>query len=139
LLPDQSDLDAEHGAQQLSLVAPSTTGLPRHRPITPTELAATGVLLLEEGWSCSDELAALIASADPATTPPRFGGIETVKRYVAAGLGLALLPTVTVADHSPTAGSSSCPRPATGLRSTCGSPSLRPDGDPPPSGPSTPS
>ena len=86
------------GAQQLSLVAPATTGLPRHRPITPAELAATGVLLLEEGCAYSDELAALIASADPATTPPRFGGIETVKRCVAAGLGLALLPTITVAD-----------------------------------------
>ena len=61
--------------------------------------AATGVLLLEEGCAYSDELAALIASADPATTPPRFGGIETVKRCVAAGLGLALLPTITVADE----------------------------------------
>jgi molybdate transport repressor ModE-like protein len=87
------------GAQQLSLVAAATTGLPRHRPITPAELAATGVLLLEEGCAYSDELAALIASADPTTTPPRFGGIETVKRCVAASLGLALLPTVTVADE----------------------------------------
>jgi hypothetical protein len=33
--------------------------------------AATGVLLLEEGCAYSDELAALIASADPATTPIR--------------------------------------------------------------------
>jgi molybdate transport repressor ModE-like protein len=87
------------GAQQLSLVAPATTGLPRHRPITSAELATTGVLLLEEGCAYSDELAALIASGDPATTQPRFGGIETVKRCVAAGLGLALLPTITVADE----------------------------------------
>ena len=87
------------GVQQLSLVAATATDLPRHRPITPAELTAVGVLLLEEGCAYSDELAALIASADPTTTPPRFGGIETVKRCVAAGLGLALLPTVTVVDE----------------------------------------
>ncbi len=84
------------GVQRLSLVAATTTGLPRHRPITPAELAEAGVLLLEEGCAYSDELAALVTSA---TAPPRFGGIETVKRCVAAGLGLALLPTVTVADE----------------------------------------
>lgn len=95
-----ADVDlVDLGAQQLSLVAAATTDLPRHRPITPAELAATGVLLLEEGCAYSDELAALIASADPTTIPPRFGGIETVKRCVAAGLGLALLPAVTVADE----------------------------------------
>ena len=87
------------GAQQLSLVAAAATDLPRHRPVTPAELAATGVLLLEEGCAYSDELAALIASADPTTAQPRFGGIETVKRCAAASLGLALLPTVTVAEE----------------------------------------
>src|SRR6202035_5296446 len=59
-----------------------------------TELTAaaarpTGPAVLEEACASSDELAALIAPADPAATPPRFGGIETVKRCVAAGLGLA--------------------------------------------------
>lgn len=90
---------ADLGAQQLSLVAAATTDLPRHRPVAPAELAAAGVLLLEEGCAYSDELAALVASADPTTTPTRFGGIETVKRCVAASLGLALLPTITVADE----------------------------------------
>jgi molybdate transport repressor ModE-like protein len=96
--PPEVDL-VDLGTQRLSLVAAATTDLPRHRPITPAELAATGVLLLEEGCAYSDELAALIASADPTTSPPRFGGVETVKRCVAAGLGLALLPAVTVADE----------------------------------------
>jgi molybdate transport repressor ModE-like protein len=88
---------ADLGIQQLSLIAGATANLPRHRAITPAELAEASVLLLEEGCAYSDELAALVASADPTTTPSRFGGIETVKRCVAAGLGLALLPTVTVA------------------------------------------
>jgi molybdate transport repressor ModE-like protein len=87
------------GVQPLSLVAAPTTGLPRDRPITATELAATGVLLLDEGCAYSDELAALLAATGSTATPPRFGGIETVKRCVAAGLGLALLPTVAVADE----------------------------------------
>ncbi|WP_433477480.1 LysR family transcriptional regulator [Spirillospora sp. CA-142024] len=87
------------GVQQLSLVAASTSDLPRNRPVTPAELAATGVLLLEEGCSYSDELAGLVASSDPTMSPPRFGGIEVAKRCVAAGLGVSLLPTVTVADE----------------------------------------
>jgi molybdate transport repressor ModE-like protein len=98
LNPPAVDL-ADLGVQQLSLIAGATTSLPRHRPLTSAELAAASVLLLEEGCAYSDELAALIAAADPTTTPSRFGGIETVKRCVAAGLGLALLPTVTVADE----------------------------------------
>ncbi|MEV0405881.1 LysR family transcriptional regulator [Actinoallomurus sp. NPDC050550] len=94
----QADV-ADLGAQELSLVAPATTDLPRDRPLTPTELAATGVLLLEEGCAYSDELAALIAAAGAPVARPRFGGVETVKRCVAAGLGVALLPTVTVAEE----------------------------------------
>ncbi|GLY79418.1 LysR family transcriptional regulator [Actinoallomurus iriomotensis] len=87
------------GVQRLSLVAAATTALPRDRPVTPVELSAADVLLLEKGCSYSDELAALIASADPIADPPRFGGIETLKRCVAAGLGVTLLPTVAVADE----------------------------------------
>jgi molybdate transport repressor ModE-like protein len=93
----QADL-VDLGVLELSLIAPATTGLPRDRPIGPAELAATGVLLLEEGCAYSDELAAVIAAGTP-VAQPRFGGVETVKRCVAAGLGLALLPAVTVADE----------------------------------------
>ncbi|WP_067801846.1 LysR family transcriptional regulator [Actinomadura formosensis] len=96
--PSPPDVDlVDLGAQPLSLVAAAATGLPRHRPLTPAELASAGVLLLEEGCSYSDELAALVASSDPTTTPPRFGGIETAKRCAEAGLGVALLPAVAVA------------------------------------------
>ncbi|MGA8114445.1 MAG: LysR family transcriptional regulator [Actinocatenispora sp.] len=85
------------GVQRLTLVAPATTDLPRTRPITSAELAATEVLLQEEGCAYSDELAALIAADAPAANPPRFGSVETVKRCVEAGIGLALLPRQAVA------------------------------------------
>ncbi|MCO5971141.1 LysR family transcriptional regulator [Actinoallomurus soli] len=94
----QADL-VDLGRVELSLVAPASCGLPRDRPITPAELAAAGVLLLEEGCAYSDDLAALMAAAGTPVAQPRFGGVETVKRCVAAGLGLALLPTVTVAEE----------------------------------------
>ncbi|GGQ39547.1 DNA-binding transcriptional LysR family regulator [Actinomadura coerulea] len=98
--PGPSGVDlVDLGAQPLSLVAAAATPLPGDRPPTPAELAAAGVLLLEEGCSYSDELAALVKAADPAANPPRFGGIETAKRCAAAGLGVALLPAVTVADE----------------------------------------
>lgn len=98
--PDPSGVDlVDLGPQPLSLVAAASTPLPGDRPLTAAELAATGVLLLEEGCSYSDEIAALVAAADPTANPPRFGGIETAKRCAAAGLGVALLPAVTVADE----------------------------------------
>ncbi|MEV5708882.1 LysR family transcriptional regulator [Actinoallomurus sp. NPDC052274] len=96
--PAQADV-ADLGRVELSLVGPAATDLPRDRPITPAELAATGVLLLEEGCAYSDDLGALMAAAGTPVAQPRFGGVETVKRCVAAGLGLALLPTVTVAEE----------------------------------------
>ena len=42
-----------------------------------------------------------LRTPDPATTPPRFGGIETVKRCVAAGLqaGFRLSPSPHQCDH----------------------------------------
>lgn len=98
--PDPSGADlVDLGARPLSLVGAAATTLPRDRPPSAAELAATGVLLLEEGCSYSDELAALVKAADPAADPPRFGGVETAKRCAAAGLGVTLLPTVTVADE----------------------------------------
>ncbi|KOX11895.1 LysR family transcriptional regulator [Nocardiopsis sp. NRRL B-16309] len=67
------------------------------RPVTPTELAATDVFLLEEGCSYSDALArdlAALPGARPRTT--RFGSAEAARTCVAAGLGVALLPRVGV-------------------------------------------
>lgn len=88
---------ADLGRRELSLVAPATTALPRDRAIAPAEIVAAGALLLEEGCGYSDDLAALLAAAAPGSRPSRFGSVETVKRCVEAGLGLALLPSVTVA------------------------------------------
>ena len=85
------------GRQELALVASATTELSTERPLTPTEVAAAGALLLEEGCCYSDELAARLQAVDPAIMPPRFGSVEAVKRCVEAGLGLALLPAATVA------------------------------------------
>lgn len=82
------------GRQALCLVAPANTPLPRRRAITDDELSEAGALLLEEGCGYSDELAARLA-----TDAPRFGSVETVKRCVEAGLGLALLPSATVEDE----------------------------------------
>ncbi|MGI5203768.1 LysR family transcriptional regulator [Spirillospora sp. CA-108201] len=111
--PDPSGVDlVDLGAQPLALVAAATAALPRNRPLTPAELAATGVVLLEEGCSYSDELAALVTAADPAANPPRFGGIETAKRCAAAGLGVALLPAVTVADELAAGALAELPPPA---------------------------
>ncbi|MEO3875764.1 LysR family transcriptional regulator [Nonomuraea sp. B12E4] len=93
---EQSEV-TDLGVQELALIAPATTELPRDRPITPAELAEGEILLQEEGCSYSDELAALIAAASPGAVPPRFGSVETVKRCVEAGLGLALLPRTAVA------------------------------------------
>ncbi|APU22904.1 LysR family transcriptional regulator [Actinoalloteichus sp. GBA129-24] len=86
--------------QRLSVIAPPDTALPRDRAPTIAELAAEGVLLLEEGCGYSDELAALLAAVDPTTSPPRYGSVETVKRCVEAGLGVALLPALTVETES---------------------------------------
>ena len=98
--PDPPGVDlVDLGDQELSLVTAPATCLPRDRAVSPAELAAAGVLLLEEGCGYNDELASLLAAAGTPAAGPRFGGVETVKRCVAAGLGVALLPTVTVADE----------------------------------------
>ncbi|GAA3144357.1 LysR family transcriptional regulator [Nonomuraea roseoviolacea] len=85
------------GEQELVLVGTAAADLPRDRALTPADLAAAGVLLLEEGCGYSDELAGMVAAVAQQAAPSRFGSIETVKRCVEAGLGLALLPAVTVA------------------------------------------
>jgi DNA-binding transcriptional LysR family regulator len=54
------------GVQELSLVAPATTRLPRTRPITPAELAETEVLL-QEATACG--CAASVPPADVTTSP----------------------------------------------------------------------
>lgn len=102
------------GPEELTLlVAPGsdlTTG-----PLEWANLADHDALLLEEGCSYSDEVARqLLAVGQPGSRRVRFGSIEAVKRCVAAGLGWAVLPTVTATDelHTGTLASVTGPLPA---------------------------
>ncbi|RCV57758.1 LysR family transcriptional regulator [Marinitenerispora sediminis] len=68
------------------------------REATWPELAAESFVLLEEGCGYCDDLAdrlRRIPDARPRLT--RFGSIESVRACVAAGLGLGLLPEVSIA------------------------------------------
>lgn len=67
---------------------------------TWANLARHDALLLEEGCSYSDQFAhSLLTAGQPGSKRIRFGGIETIKRCVAAGLGFAVLPAVTVVEE----------------------------------------
>ncbi|GAA1469833.1 LysR family transcriptional regulator [Nocardiopsis exhalans] len=69
----------------------------RDRPLAWTELGAADFFLLEEGCFYSDGLARelhALPGVRPRTT--RFGSVEATRACVAAGLGLALLPRVSV-------------------------------------------
>lgn len=82
-------------AEPLALVGPA--GRERSDRVDWSDLCEVDVLLLEEGCSYSDLTARQLAAAGhPATRRSRFGSVETVKRCVAAGLGLSVLPQVTV-------------------------------------------
>ncbi|RKS04748.1 DNA-binding transcriptional LysR family regulator [Nocardiopsis sp. Huas11] len=96
---DATDVAAQAVAR-LRLVLVAAPGHPLavlDRPVTPAELAATDVFLLEEGCSYSDALAReLSAVPGPRPRTTRFGSAEAARTCVAAGLGLALLPWVGV-------------------------------------------
>lgn len=71
---------------------------PMPGPVTWRALAGHDALLLEEGCSYSDSaVRALTDAGQPAERRTRFGSIEAVRRCVAAGLGVTVLPQVTVA------------------------------------------
>ncbi len=74
---------------------------PEHRLAGRTaswpELAAESFFVHEEGCSYSDQLVrSLLALPAPHPRLTRFGSIEAARSLVAAGLGLTLLPRVTV-------------------------------------------
>ncbi|KWT57202.1 LysR family transcriptional regulator [Streptomyces albus subsp. albus] len=94
------------GHEPLALVAapghPSVEA--QASPHHPSELGELGELkeqtffLLEEGCSYSDDFARqLLATPGEPPRITRFGSIEAVRACVEAGLGLALLPVVSVA------------------------------------------
>lgn len=71
---------------------------PMPGPVTWGALVSHDALLLEEGCSYSDSaVRALTEAGQPAERRTRFGSIEAVRRCVAAGLGVTVLPQVTVA------------------------------------------
>jgi DNA-binding transcriptional LysR family regulator len=84
------------GHESLSLVA--TAGHPLARSETSLEwLTEEKFFLLEEGCSYSDALARrLLALPGESPRMTRFGSIEAVRACVEAGLGIALLPLVSV-------------------------------------------
>ena len=69
----------------------------RDQPLTWPELGTADFFLLEEGCFYSDGLAReLQALPDGPPRTTRFGSVEATRACVAAGLGLALLPRVSV-------------------------------------------
>ncbi|MFI2433183.1 LysR family transcriptional regulator [Streptomyces sp. NPDC018693] len=99
---EYADLGAELlAAEPLALVAapghPLTAG--DGSPVGWEELAREHFFLHEQGCSYSDRLARdLLAVAGVRPRLTRFGSIEAARSCVAAGLGLTLLPRVTVQD-----------------------------------------
>lgn len=87
---DTADLVVERlGTLELAFVSD------RRTPVTATswaELAQWHWFLLEEGCAYSDEVARLL----PGARTTRLGSIEATRACVAAGLGLAVLPSFTV-------------------------------------------
>lgn len=90
---------ADLGALGLRLVAAPGHRLASRRRVTLADLQREEVLLLEEGCSYSDDLARRLGSSRRSGALGRYGSVETVKRLVEAGLGVALLPGLTSADE----------------------------------------
>jgi DNA-binding transcriptional LysR family regulator len=102
----------EHAGLETAVLLPEPLALvaaPDHpmggRPLTTAELCGATLLAVESGCAFRDLFEAELADAaeqDPAADhPPRFrefGTVEATKRAAATGLGIALLPEVTVAD-----------------------------------------
>ncbi|MEV4439561.1 LysR family transcriptional regulator [Streptomyces sp. NPDC049577] len=93
------DIATEHLAYEpLVLVcAPGHPFARRTGTVTWEELAREAFFLHEQGCSYSDRLAdRLLSVPGPRPRLTRFGSIEAARACVAAGLGLTLLPRVTV-------------------------------------------
>ncbi|MEU1230767.1 LysR family transcriptional regulator [Streptomyces sp. NPDC005828] len=83
--------------EPLSLVAPPDHPLAGRTDLTTADLAAAQLLGTEPGCSYRDLFEAELREWEPPFM--EFGTIEATKRGVAAGLGVALLPRVTVAEE----------------------------------------
>ncbi|MFF9018389.1 LysR family transcriptional regulator [Streptomyces sp. NPDC014870] len=97
--------DTEHEGLESEVLAPEPLALvasPRHplagrTALTPADLAAAQLVGTEPGCPYRD----LFEAALSEWAPPfmEFGTIEATKRGVAGGLGIALVPRITVADE----------------------------------------
>lgn len=83
--------------ERLSIVAPPSHSLVRKTSVTARDLVGEPILLTELGCSYRNrfERTLIQAGAHPRTRM-EFQSIETIKRCVAAGLGVAALPAVAV-------------------------------------------
>lgn len=95
---EHAGLEAEVLAEEpLSLVASPRHPLAGRTGLTPADLAATQLMGTEPGCPYRD----LFEEALSEWAPPfmEFGTLEATKRGVAGGLGIALVPRITVAEE----------------------------------------
>lgn len=93
-----ASLQAEELAEEpLVVLAPPDHPLADVARVSPTELAGEQILLTEPGCNYRLMFERELAQAGVDTaTPLELDGVETVKQCVAAGMGVAMLPAVTV-------------------------------------------
>ncbi|EFH31252.1 LysR family transcriptional regulator [Streptomyces pristinaespiralis] len=87
------------GSEPLTVVAAPDHPLTRAEKVTTDDLRATQVISAEAGCAYRELFEAELNDGTGESLPfLEFGTIESIKRGVAAGLGISLLPSVTVAD-----------------------------------------
>lgn len=84
--------------EPLALIAAPAHPLAKKRRVQARDLAGEAVLLTETGCTYRNkfERALHAAHAHPGSLAQEFSSIEAIKRYAAAGLGIAALPSVAV-------------------------------------------
>jgi DNA-binding transcriptional LysR family regulator len=84
--------------ERVFLLAHGSHALARQRTVKPTDLAGQTLLLTEQGCGYRAKLDRLLTMQNirPGHVT-EFASIEAIKQCVAAGMGLALLPAITVA------------------------------------------
>ncbi|MEV5171551.1 LysR family transcriptional regulator [Streptomyces flaveolus] len=83
--------------EPLTLVAAPGHPLARRQELSATDLRSLSVLATEAGCAYRDLFEAELRDARYTAPFLEFGTIEAIKKGVASGLGVSLLPTVTVA------------------------------------------
>lgn len=94
---DKRLVETAFADDEIVLVGPSPNPWAPRGRLALEELAGVPLLLREEGSGTHEAVAAILAKAPP-LAPIRTGSTEAVKRCAAAGLGLAFLSRLAVAD-----------------------------------------